>query len=78
MNSKSTLNEQITQILAEEDAKIERDSWKGKLKRIWKAESRKQAIKNELFIMLQNLSLKGMFTLFLVVAFVFMLTFSVL
>lgn len=75
---KPSLNEQIEQILAEENALEAQRSWRGKLKRIWKSDDRKQAIKAEIFAMWRGLSTKGIFTLFLIVAFVFMLTFSVI
>ena len=73
-----SLNEQIERILAEEAAQIEQNSWNGKLKRLWRAENKKQAFKAELFAMWRGLSKKGVFTLFLIVAFVFALTFSIL
>lgn len=76
--TKPTLNEKIEQILAEEEAQIEQNSWQGKLKRVWQSENRKTALKSEMGAMLGNLSKKGMFTLFLIVAFIFMLTLSVL
>ncbi|MDD2865537.1 MAG: hypothetical protein PHC99_12555 [Methylococcales bacterium] len=70
-----TLNEQIQQILDEENAQLEQRSW---LKRVWKSENRKQALKAEFIAFWRGLSKKGIFTLFLIIAFVFMLTFSVL
>lgn len=73
-----SLNEQIEKILAEDAAQIEKNSWCGKMKRFWRAENKKQAFKAELFAMWRNLSKKGIFTLFLIVAFIFALTFSVL
>lgn len=73
-----SLNEQIEKILAEEAAQLEKNSWKGKLKRLWQAENKKQALKAEFFAMWRKLSKKGIFTLFLIVAFIFMLTLSVL
>jgi hypothetical protein len=73
-----SLNEQIEKILAEEAAQLEQRSWSGKWKRLWRAENKKQAFKAELFAMWRGLSKKGVFTLFLIVAFVFALTFSVL
>jgi hypothetical protein len=76
--TKPTLNEQIEQILAQENAQLEQNTWQGKLKRVWQAQNRKNALKAELCAMLRGLSKKGIFTLFLIVAFVFMLTFSVL
>ncbi|MDD5228638.1 MAG: hypothetical protein PHN45_00515 [Methylococcales bacterium] len=78
MTQKQSLNEQIEQILAEETALEAQRSWSGKLKRVWKSDNRQQAIKAEIFAMWQGLSKKGIFTLFLIVAFVFALTFSVL
>lgn len=73
-----SLNEQIEKILAEEDAQIKKNSWCGKLKRIWQSDNKKQAFKAELLVMWRGLSKKGIFTLFLIVAFVFALTFSLL
>ncbi len=73
-----SLNEQIEKILAEEAAQLEQNSWGNKLKRLWQADNKKQAFKAELFAMWRGLSKKGVFTLFLIVAFVFALTFSVL
>lgn len=78
MTQKLSLNEQIEQILAEDNAQIEQRSWSGKSGRIWRAENRKQAIKAEFFAIWRGLSKKAVFTLFLIIAFVFMLTFSVL
>jgi len=78
MNPKRSLNEQIEQILAQENAQLEQRSWGGKFRRIWNTQSKKEALKAELFAMWRGLSKKGIFTLFLIVAFVFMLTFSVL
>jgi muconolactone delta-isomerase len=75
---KPSLNEQIEHILAQENALEAQRSWRGKLKRIWKSDNRKQAVKAELFAMWRGLSTKGIFTLFLIVAFIFMLTFSVI
>lgn len=73
-----TLNEQIAKILAEEEAQIEKNSWQGKLKRLWQAENKKLAFKAELIAMWRGLSTKAIFTLFLIIAFVFFLTVSVL
>ncbi len=78
MTQKQSLNEQIAKILAQEAEQIEQRSWRGKLKRIWRAENRNQAFKAECFAIWKGLSKKAVFTLFLIVAFVFMLTFSVL
>lgn len=72
------LNEKIEQILAEENAQFEQNTWQGKLKRVWQSENRKIALKVEVCAMLRGLSKKGIFTLFLIVAFIFMLTLSVL
>lgn len=73
-----TLNEKIEQILAEENAQIEQNSWRGKLKRVWQSNNRKTALKAEICEMLRSISKKGMFTLFLIITFIFMLTLSVL
>lgn len=76
--TKPTLNEKIEQILAEENAQLEQNTWQGKLKRVWQSENRKTALKAESCAMLRGLSKKGIFTLFLIVAFIFMLILSVL
>lgn len=76
--TKPSINQKIEQILAEEEAQLEQHAWQGKLKRVWKAENRKHALKTELCATLRGLSKKGIFTLFLIVAFIFMLTISVL
>ncbi len=76
--TKPTLNEKIEQILAEENAQLEQNTWQGKLKRVWQSENRKTALKAEICAMLRGLSKKGIFTLFLIVAFIFMLILSVL
>ncbi len=76
--TQSTLNEQIEKILAEEEAQIEKNSLSGKLKRLWQADNKKLAFKAELIAMWRGLSKKAIFTLFLIIAFVFALTFSVL
>ena len=78
MTQKESLNEKIEKILAEESAQAEQRSWRGKLKRIWRAESRKAAFKAELFAIGRGLSKKALFTLLLIIAFVFALTLSVL
>ena len=73
-----SLNEKIEQILAEEDAQIEQNSWQGKLKKIWQAQDKKQAVKTQLLEIWKGLSTKAIFTLFLILAFIFLMTFSVL
>lgn len=78
MTEKLSLNQQIEQILAQENAQLEQRLWRWKFKRIWKAENKKEALKAELFAMWRGLSKKGVFTLFLIVTFVFMLILSVL
>jgi hypothetical protein len=78
MTQIKSLNEQIEQILAEEIALEAQRSWLGKLKRVWKSDNRQQAIKAEIFAIWRGLSKNGVFTLFLIMAFVFALTFSVL
>lgn len=70
-----SLNEKIADILAQEDAIAQRQRWKGRLKHIWQAENRLDALKTEI---LTHLSKKALFTLFLIMAFVFALTLSVL
>jgi muconolactone delta-isomerase len=75
MMQEKSLNEKIEHILAQEDAIAQRKSWKGRLKHIWQSDNRKQALKTEIF---EELSKKALFTLFLIVAFVFALTISVL
>ncbi len=75
MKHEKSLNEKITHILAQEDALTQRKSWKGRLTHIWQSTDRKQALKTEIF---DELGQKALFTLFLIVAFVFALIVSVL
>jgi hypothetical protein len=78
MTQKQSLSTQIEQILAEENAQIELKSWRGKFKRIWRSENKKQAIKTECWIILKGLSKKAWFTLFVIFAFIFMLVMPVI
>ena len=78
MTEKQSLNAQIEQILAEETAKTEQRSWTGKVKRIWRAENKKQALKTECWTILKGLSKKAWFTLFVIFAFIFMLVMPVI
>jgi hypothetical protein len=75
MTQEKSLNEKIEQILAQEDSIAQRKSWKGRLTHIWHSDDRKQALKKEFF---EDLSKTALFTLFLIVAFIFTLTLSVL
>lgn len=75
MKQTTTLNEQIEQLLVEEQEREEQNSYKGKLKRILQADNRKQALKNELLTVMRSLSKKAIFTLFVIIAFIFMLVF---
>ncbi len=72
------LNRKISEIIAEEDEKEEQATLRGKWKRIIKAENRKKQCGLEIKSALSTLDTKGFFTLFLIVAFVFLLTLSVL
>ena len=78
MTPKTSLNEKIAQLIAEEDAKEAEQTWQGHFKRIWYAPNRQQALKVTLLSIFKGMSRKAFFTLFLIMAFVFMLTFSVI
>jgi hypothetical protein len=78
MTEKTSINEKIAQLIAEEETREEAQTWQGHLKRIWRAANRQQALKEELRLVMNGLSKKALFTLFLIVAFVFMLTLSVM
>ena len=78
MTEKTSINEKIAQLIAEEEAREAAQTWQGHLKRIWQATNRRQALKEALLRFMKGLSKKALFTLFLMIAFVFMLTFSVI
>jgi len=64
---------QLDELLFEQQERLERDTWKGALKRILAADDRKQAMKDELKLLWHNTPLKTKITLWTIVAFIFML-----
>jgi len=68
----------IAELIAEEEAEEERRSWRGRLRRIVKAEDVKTATKLELTQLIEGLSGKARFTLFVIFVFVFALIVTVL
>jgi uncharacterized membrane protein YvbJ len=72
------LNSTIAELIAEEEANIEKYSFKGRCKRILNAENSKDAFIHEVELIKFGLTNKGVFTIFLIVAFVFALVISVL
>ena len=68
----------IAELIAEEEEYEEQHSFRGHCKRILKSGDIKQALKTELNQALAGLSKKAIFTLFVIVAFIFALTLSVL
>ena len=68
----------LAQLLAEEVAYEELHSFKGRWQRIAKADDIKQAIRQEISQFKAELTTQGIFTLIVIVIFVFALVFSVL
>ena len=68
----------IAELIAEEEAYEEQHSFRGHCKRILKSGDIKLALKTELKQAIAGLSKKAIFTLFVIVAFIFALTLSVL
>ncbi|MEI8210158.1 MAG: hypothetical protein D0528_05595 [Methylococcales bacterium] len=68
----------IQELIAEEVAYEEQHSFRGWCLRIVKADNIRQALQLELRQFREELTYKGWFTLFLVIAFVFALTLSVI
>ena len=68
----------IAELIAEEEDYEEQHSFRGRCKRIFKSGDIKLALKTELDQAMAGLSKKAIFTLFVIIAFVFALTLSVL
>jgi uncharacterized membrane protein YvbJ len=68
----------ISELIAEEEANDEKHSFKGRCKRILNAENSKDAFLFEARQIKAELTKKGIFTIFLIIAFVFALVISVL
>ncbi len=68
----------IAELIAEEEANEERHSFRGHCKRILAADDKKQEILNEFKQIKEGLSKKALFTIFVMIAFIFALTLSVL
>jgi uncharacterized membrane protein YvbJ len=69
---------QLDEILAAEEAEIERKSFKGRWKAIRKADNPKQAIIDELRTIRENTPRRTSFTLWVIFVFIFALIVSVL
>jgi len=74
----NSLNSKIDDILAKEADEIERKSFKGQLKTIYQAENRKQALLAHIKRHKQSLTLKQLFTLFVIFAFIFAMSYVVI
>ena len=68
----------IVEIIAEQEAQEEMQTFRGRCKRILNSDDMKQALLAELKLIKQGLSKKGMFALFVIFVFVFALVVSVL
>jgi len=68
----------IVEIIAEQEAQEEMQTFRGRCKRILSSDDMKQALLAELKLIKQGLSKKGMFALFVIFVFVFALIVSVL
>lgn len=68
----------LAELIAEEEADEELHSFRGQCKRILGSGDVKQALRNEAKQFIAGLSKKALFTLFVIVAFIFALTLSVL
>ncbi len=73
-----SLNSKIDDILAKEAAEREKNSFKGQLKSIIQADDRKQAFLERLQGVKQSLTKEILFTLFVIFAFIFTMTLTVL
>ena len=68
----------IDEFLAEEEAKDEQALFKTRVKKIWAADDRKQAFKQELKTIYSELPQGSLFVLYVVIAFIFAMTLVVL
>ena len=68
----------IAELIAEEEDYEEKHSFRGRCLRILKADDIKQELRIELDQVIAGLTKKAIFTLFVIIAFVFALTLSVL
>ena len=68
----------IVEIIAEQEAQEEMQTFRGRCKRIFNAEDSKLALLTELKLMREGLTKKGLFALFVIFVFVFALVASVL
>lgn len=68
----------IDEFLAEEEARDEQNLFKTRLQRIRSADDWKQALKAELKLIYQELPKGSMFVLYVVLAFIFLMTMAVL
>ncbi len=68
----------LVELIAEQEANDEKHSFKGRCKRILNAENSKDAFWLEVEHIMSGLTKKSIFTIFLIISFVFALTLSVL
>jgi len=68
----------IAEIIAEQEAQEDMQTFRGRCKRIFNAEDSKLALQAELKLMREGLTKKGLFALFVIFVFVFALVASVL
>lgn len=68
----------IDEFLAEEEAKDERDLLKTRLKRIWRAQDRKQAFKAELKDYYSQMPKGSVFVLYVIAVFIFAMLMAVI
>ncbi|MGZ8158920.1 MAG: hypothetical protein ACXWT1_09185 [Methylobacter sp.] len=68
----------ITEIIAEQEAQEEMQTFRGRCKRIFNADDVKQELLSELKLVWAGLTKKGVFALFVIFVFVFALVVSVL
>lgn len=68
----------IAEIIAEQEAQEEMQTFKGRCKRVLASDDVKRALRSELKLMWAGLTKKGVFALFVIFVFVFALVVSVL
>ncbi len=72
------LNSKIDEILAREEAERDKNTLKGKLKKIIFAEDKKEELSSQYEDFKSSLSKRAMFTLFVIFVFIFAMTFTVI
>lgn len=74
----NSLNSKIDGILAKEAAEAEKNSFKGQMKTVFQADDKKQALLLQLKRAQQALTKEVLFTFFIVFAFIFAMTLTVI